>query len=165
LHDHPDFLSEYYFSLADAIPVHAVQLRNIVLAAFPPEAHLTEPDDAQTAAEDSKSIPIILSDYAAPIRQVDLVQVVDQLLTNPAQPALLSLVMERIANRPVTPLHASDSHYHTSLLNSIVLYIGVQTISQNRAKGEADFNASDAGVAIFEQLAKELEPEGMITFH
>ncbi|KAG1903876.1 CCR4-Not complex component, Not1-domain-containing protein [Suillus fuscotomentosus] len=34
LHDFPEFLSEYYFSLCDAIPPHCIQLRNTILSAF-----------------------------------------------------------------------------------------------------------------------------------
>ena len=45
LHDFPEFLSEYYFSLCDAIPPRCVQMRNIILSAYPtdlipPDPHL-----------------------------------------------------------------------------------------------------------------------------
>ncbi len=43
LHDFPDFLSEYYFSLCDAVPPRCIQLRNIILAAFPASATLPDP--------------------------------------------------------------------------------------------------------------------------
>lgn len=35
LHDFPEFLSDYHFSLCDAIPPTCVQMRNLVLSAFP----------------------------------------------------------------------------------------------------------------------------------
>ncbi|KAJ7074336.1 Not1-domain-containing protein [Mycena amicta] len=43
LHDFPEFLSEYYFSLCDVIPPRCIQLRNIILSAFPPTLILPDP--------------------------------------------------------------------------------------------------------------------------
>ena len=43
LHDFPEFLSEYYFSLCDVIPPRCIQLRNIVLSAYPPNVLLPDP--------------------------------------------------------------------------------------------------------------------------
>ena len=43
LHDFPEFLSEYYFSLCNIIPSRCVQLRNVILSAFPTTVHLPDP--------------------------------------------------------------------------------------------------------------------------
>ncbi|PNG99248.1 CCR4-NOT transcription complex subunit 1, partial [Tetrabaena socialis] len=43
LHDFPEFLCEHHFSLCEAIPAPAVQMRNLVLSAFPRNMRLPDP--------------------------------------------------------------------------------------------------------------------------
>jgi CCR4-NOT transcription complex subunit 1 len=43
LHDFPDFLCEYHYVLCDAIPTSCIQLRNLVLSAFPRQMRLPDP--------------------------------------------------------------------------------------------------------------------------
>jgi CCR4-NOT transcription complex subunit 1 len=43
LHDFPEFLCEYHFSLCDVIPPTCIQLRNLVLSAFPRSMRLPDP--------------------------------------------------------------------------------------------------------------------------
>ena len=43
LHDFPEFLSEYHISFCDVIPSTCVQLRNLVLSAFPRTMRLPDP--------------------------------------------------------------------------------------------------------------------------
>ncbi|KAJ1891203.1 CCR4-NOT core subunit cdc39, partial [Kickxella alabastrina] len=43
LHDFPEFLADYALSLCDAIPVGCVQLRNLLLSAYPRDMRLPEP--------------------------------------------------------------------------------------------------------------------------
>lgn len=43
LHDFPEFLSDYHLSFCDVIPPTCIQLRNLVLAAFPRSMRLPDP--------------------------------------------------------------------------------------------------------------------------
>jgi CCR4-NOT transcription complex subunit 1 len=43
LHDFPDFLSEYAYSFCEEIPDNFIQIRNIVLAAYPKSIRLQDP--------------------------------------------------------------------------------------------------------------------------
>jgi CCR4-NOT transcription complex subunit 1 len=43
LHDFPELLCDYHFSLCDAIPPNCVQLRNLVLSAYPRNMRLPDP--------------------------------------------------------------------------------------------------------------------------
>lgn len=43
LHDFPEFLSDYHLSFCDVIPPMCIQLRNLVLAAFPRSMRLPDP--------------------------------------------------------------------------------------------------------------------------
>lgn len=39
LHDYNDFLSEYAYVFVEEIPSHLIQIRNIILSAYPKEIH------------------------------------------------------------------------------------------------------------------------------
>lgn len=43
LHDFPEFLCDYHYSFCDVIPPTCIQLRNIILSAFPRSMHLPDP--------------------------------------------------------------------------------------------------------------------------
>src|SRR5690606_15089082 len=43
LHDFPEFLCEYCYELCDVIPPNAIQMRNLVLSAFPRQMRLPDP--------------------------------------------------------------------------------------------------------------------------
>ncbi len=43
LHDFPEFLGEYHTSLCDMIPSSSIQLRNLILSAFPRSMLLPDP--------------------------------------------------------------------------------------------------------------------------
>ena len=66
LHDKPVFLCEYHLALCDVIPPACVQLRNLVLSAFPPKMKLPDPFAPGLKVEeiaDIKASPRIRSDY------------------------------------------------------------------------------------------------------
>ena len=43
LHDFPEFLCEYHFQLCDVVPPSCIQMRNLILSAFPRNMRLPDP--------------------------------------------------------------------------------------------------------------------------
>lgn len=43
LHDFPEFLCEYHFPLCDVVPPSCIQMRNLILSAFPRNMRLPDP--------------------------------------------------------------------------------------------------------------------------
>ena len=43
LHDFPEFLCDYHFSFCDVIPPNCIQMRNLILSAFPRNMRLPDP--------------------------------------------------------------------------------------------------------------------------
>lgn len=43
LHDFPEFLCEHHFKLCDVIPASCIQMRNLILSAFPRNMRLPDP--------------------------------------------------------------------------------------------------------------------------
>ena len=43
LHDYPEFLCQHFYQLCDAVPPSCIQLRNLILSAFPTDMKLPDP--------------------------------------------------------------------------------------------------------------------------
>lgn len=162
LHDFPEFLSEYYFTLCDVIPSRCIQLRNIVLSAFPPSVALPDPHLRSVKFDsipEMGPIPPILSDFTSGLKSGDLRSYLDQYLLNRGTPSFLPSLKERLRLPPTES--SSTETYNLSLINSLVMYIGVSSVAQAKARsGSSLFNASDDGVVALQYLATNLDVEG-----
>ncbi|KAF9244222.1 Not1-domain-containing protein [Melanogaster broomeanus] len=162
LHDFPEFLSEYYFSLCDVIPPRCIQLRNIILSAFPLSIVLPDPHLRNIKFDtipEMGPIPPILSDFASGLKSADLRNGLDQYLLNRGSPAFLASLKERLKLSAV-PEGATET-YNLSLINSLVMYIGVSSVVQAKSRsGSSVFVPSDPGVVALQYLAINLDIEG-----
>ena len=164
LHDFPDFLSENYFSLCDVVPPHCIQLRNIILSAYP--MHITLPDPHRTLANDPVfdvgAIPPILSDLSSNIKPGDLRVYLDQYLVGRSNSPLITTLKNRLLL--TTPGDDGSDAYNLSMMNALVMHIGVSSVVQAKAtSGSSFFNPEDPGVALLKSLAEELDAEGQRT--
>lgn len=157
LHDFPEFLSEYYFTLCDVIPPRCIQLRNLILSAFPPTITLPDPH-LRNHVPEMGPIPPVLSDFASGLKSNDLRGYLDQYLLNRGTPSFLASLPDRLKSNPSD---AEASPYNLSLINSLVMYIGVSSVAQAKARsGSSLFVASDPGVVALQYLAMNLDVEG-----
>ncbi|CCM03832.1 uncharacterized protein FIBRA_05981 [Fibroporia radiculosa] len=162
LHDFPEFLSEYYFTLCDMIPDRCVQLRNIILSAYPPanvppDPHLCNVDFESLT--ETGPIPPILSDFASNLKTGDLRAYLDQQLLGRGSPSFLPSLKERLKLNSNS--EGVSETYNVSLMNSLVMYIGVSSVAQAKARsGNSLFVSSDPGVVVLHYLAANLDIEG-----
>ncbi|KAG6832730.1 hypothetical protein H0H92_012302 [Tricholoma furcatifolium] len=161
LHDFPEFLSEYYFSLCDMVPPNCIQLRNIILSAFPPSIALPDPylrNIKFDAIPDMGPIPPILSDFSSGLKNGDLRNYLDQYLLNRGTPSFLPSLKDQL-KLPGASADSTDA-YNLALINSLVMYIGVSSVAQAKARsGSSLFNATDPGVVTLQYLAANLDAE------
>ena len=164
LHDFPEFLSEYYFTLCDAIPSRCIQLRNIVLSAYPPSCILPDPHLVHTRFEsipEMGPIPPILSDFTLVLKNGDLRTLLDQCLLNRVTTSPLSVLADRLRLPQAT---STGEMYSLTLVNATVMYIGVSSVAQAKARsGSALFAPGDPGVVAMTYLAVNLDTEGTST--
>merc|ERR1719327_2553836 len=83
LHDFPEFLSDNHFLFCDVLPVCCVQMRNLVLSAFPRNMKLPDPFMPNLKVDllpDIKVAPRILSNYTTTLLQLHLKADVDNFL-------------------------------------------------------------------------------------
>lgn len=163
LHDFPEFLSEYYFTLCDIIPPRCVQLRNVILSAFPPTIMLPDPHLRNVKFDsipEMGPIPPVLSDFSSILKTGDLRTYLDQYLLNRGSPSFLASLKDRL-RLPGVQEGAAET-YNMSLMNSLVMYIGVSSVAQAKARsGSSLFVDSDPGVVALQYLVTNLDAEGV----
>jgi CCR4-NOT transcription complex subunit 1 len=163
LHDFPEFLSEYYFSICDVIPPRCIQLRNVVLSAFPPKLRLPDPHlrdlDLDTLPE-MGPIPPFLSDFTAALSGGDLRDSLDKYLLNRGSVAFLNALKDSLLS-PRYLVDSSSEKYNLPLINALVMYVGVSSVAQAKARsGSSLFVPTDPGVTLLLRLASDMDAEG-----
>jgi len=165
MHDFPEFLVEFYHTLSTAIPPHCVQLRNIVLAAFP-QSEAPLPDCYKRLDQlvpEMQRFPTVRSDYMSALATGNVKGGIDQYVRTgvPALQAIVSDLKNRIAVKPMTPDGPVVVTWNHTLLHATVFYLGTTAISRRAAQtGVAEFDSKAPEVALIINLAFALDAEG-----
>lgn len=78
LHDFPEFLCDYHYAFCDVIPPNCIQMRNLVLSAFPRNMRLPDPFTPNLKVDMLSDIahpPRIMTDFANMIQPVSFQKV------------------------------------------------------------------------------------------
>lgn len=177
LHDFPEFLCDYHFTFCDVIPPSCIQMRNIILSAFPRNMRLPDPSTPNLKidllAEISQS-PRILSEVDAALKAKQMKTDVDEYLkqTRPQGSSFLTELKQKLL-LPPSEVAAAGTSYNVPLINSLVLYVGMQAIQQLQARsGHAQSSQNvplavflvGAALEIFQALIGDLDTEGRYLF-
>ncbi|KAJ1735111.1 CCR4-NOT core subunit cdc39 [Coemansia sp. Benny D160-2] len=171
LHDFPEFLADYALRLCDSIPASCVQLRNLLLSAYPREMRLPEPLTPNLKIdllpEVSRS-PAIPFDYAKALGPGYLKSDLESYLTsrkpeNFASTALSQLSTQAAASETATPKDDAAAtslteRYDVAKINAFVLHIVVRIteMAENSARDEAQRDALE----LLKAMLVEADPEG-----
>jgi CCR4-NOT transcription complex subunit 1 len=156
LHDFPEFLCDYHYSFCDVIPATCIQLRNLILSAFPRSMRLPDPFTPNLKIDllpEINQSPRILSDFTIIIEENNLKKEIDQYLDTGKAPSTNFL-----KDLPGRFKNASDSRnvagYNVALVNAVVFYVGTVAI----AKGTPVHQGPS--MEIYQYLLSELDSEG-----
>ncbi|KAL0482117.1 CCR4-NOT transcription complex subunit 1 [Acrasis kona] len=180
LHDFSEFLCDYHFSLCDVIPPSCIQMRNLILSAFPRHMRLPDPFTPHLKVDllpEINTSPKIFSDYAASLisqnHQDGIKDHIDQYLKNRTPVLFLNELKNNLLNHDYKPssqssandhVHMSCTRYNVTLINSLVLYVGVQAINQLQVPGGRAPIVNSPAMDIFQKLVMDLDPEGRYVF-
>lgn len=176
LHDFPEFLCDYHFTFCDVIPPSCIQMRNIILSAFPRNMRLPDPSTPNLKidllAEISQS-PRILSEVDAALKAKQMKNDVDEYLKTRQQgSSFFSDLKQKLFLAP-SEVATAGTHYNVPLINSLVLYVGMQAIQQLQARSAHAQSTPGAPLAvflvgaaldIFQTLIVDLDTEGRYLF-
>lgn len=156
LHDFPEFLCDYHYSFCDVIPSTCIQMRNLILSAFPRSMRLPDPFTPNLKIDLLPEIhqsPRILSDFTAIIENCGLKKDLDQYFSTSKMPStgFLNELPGRLLN--------ANKGYNVSLVNAVVFYLGTTTISK-----KTTFHQGPA-MEIYQYLLSELDSEGKQTWY
>ncbi|CAD7076764.1 unnamed protein product [Hermetia illucens] len=165
LHDFPEFLCDYHFGFCDVIPPNCIQMRNIILAAFPRNMRLPDPFTPNLKVDmlpETATAPRIYTDYVKNIQPLMFKKDLDSYLKARAPVTFLSELRGhlQISNEP-------GSRYNIPLMNALVLYVGTQAIIHIRSKNLVPNMTTivhSAHMDIFQNLAVDLDNEGRYLF-
>ncbi|KAJ3039081.1 hypothetical protein HDV00_012639 [Rhizophlyctis rosea] len=164
LHDFPEFLCDFHFSFVDVIPHSCIQLRNLILSAFPKDMRLPDPFTPNLKVDLLPEInqpPHVLSDYTSSLIQNNFKHDIETYLRTRAPPSFLTDLRQRLM-LPEGAVSETGTKYNVPAINSLVLFVGVQAIMQAQARapqGAAPI-AQSAPMDIFQTLVVELDTEG-----
>lgn len=169
LHDFPEFLCDHHFNLCDNIPPSCIQMRNLILSAFPRNMRLPDPFTPNLKVDllpEISQSPRILadSDHRGVFRNKPLRAELDHYLKARQPSSFCSELGQRLLLAPHESL-VCGTRYNVPLLNALVLYVGIQAIAQLQSKtpqGEANQSpiTHSAPMDVFQRLVTELDTEG-----
>ncbi|GAA5970047.1 hypothetical protein JCM3765_004764 [Sporobolomyces pararoseus] len=165
LHDFPEFLSQAYYALGDAIPSSCIQLHNLVLSAFPVDAGIRLPDPLQPALKlealpETQVAPHLLTDYTIALSTADLRTSLDQYLSSKQPANFATTIKDRLSLAGAQDKPERDPKFNVPLINSLVLYLGVVALNSSKAKtGSVQYDAQSESAKLLRQLVDEVEPE------
>ncbi|EFX65338.1 hypothetical protein DAPPUDRAFT_117361 [Daphnia pulex] len=155
LHDFPEFLCDYHYGFCDVIPPNCIQMRNLILSAFPRNMRLPDPFTPNLKVDMLPEIshaPRVLTHFA------DLYSY----LKTRGPVTFLSELRSVVQVSPEPGMH-----YNLPLLNALVLYVGTQAIQSIQTKGLSPSmatNGHSSYMDIFQSLAVNLDTEGRYLF-
>ena len=168
LHDFPEFLSQAYYALGDAIPPSCIQLHNLVLSAFPVDAGIRLPDPLQPALKlellpETQLAPPFLTDYTIALSTGNLRASIDQYLSTQQPSSFVSTFKDRLALSGAAEKSERDPKFNVPLINSLVLYCGVVALNASKSKtGAVKYETQSESAKLLRQLIQEVEPEGRL---
>jgi len=168
LHDFPEFLCDYHFSFCDVIPGTCVQLRNLILSAFPRSMRLPDPFTPNLKVDllpEINQSPRILSNCSKSLLANNFRQAIDMYLKTRSPVSFLIDLRSKLL-LPQNEAYAAGTKYNVPVINSLVLYVGVQAIHQIHSKTPHQSSpiTHSAPMDIFQELVVDLDTEGRYHF-
>ncbi|CAJ1359970.1 unnamed protein product [Effrenium voratum] len=125
LHDFPEFLSDYHMAFCDVIPWQCVQIRNLILAAFPSSMKLPDPFTQSLKVDmlpEVKVTPTINSTYLSRIMVCGLKADIDSFIRT-RDKSILENIRKKLLADPKLAIE-TGTKYNIPLLNATILYAG-----------------------------------------
>jgi len=166
LHDFPDFLCDYHYAFCDVISPNCIQMRNLILSAFPRNMRLPDPFTPNLKVDmlpDIAQPPRILTTFANMIQPATFKKDLDSYLKSRSPVTFLSDLRSNLQVQTNDP----GSKYNLPLMNALVLYVGTTAIQHIQVKGltpSMSTIAHSAHMDIFQNLAVDLDTEGRYLF-
>jgi CCR4-NOT transcription complex subunit 1 len=159
LHDYPEFFCDYHFNFCNNIPTNCIQLRNLVLSAFPRNMRLPDPFSPNLKIDQLPTIqqpPSMISNHAKVLERYNLLKDIKPYLETRQPASFLQNVTKLVLLPPEQQVH---TRFNVPVINALVLYTGAVASSSIGASVERQ-----AAVGLFMKLLRDLDNEGRYLF-
>ena len=146
LHDFPSFLAGYHLSFCNVIPENCVQLRNLILSAFPRGMVLPDPFTPNLKIDllpDISKSPVVLSNVAGPLTAMR--SELDNYLKNHHPTEFLHGLLPRLCKDGTQEIDVAR-------VNALVLYVGMHAIASLQNSQISQSLAHTAEIEILKKL-------------
>ncbi|XP_055951329.1 CCR4-NOT transcription complex subunit 1-like isoform X2 [Argiope bruennichi] len=165
LHDFPEFLCDYHYGFCDVIAPNCIQMRNLILSAFPRNMRLPDPFTPNLKVDllpEITQAPRILANFNNLIQPPSFKKDLDSYIKTRAPVTFLSELRTslQVSNEP-------GMRYNIPLINALVLYVGTQAIQYIQNKGNTPNMSTithSSHMDIFQNLAVDSDTEGRYLF-
>jgi CCR4-NOT transcription complex subunit 1 len=167
-HDFPEFLVEFYHTIITAIPTHCIQMRNIVLCAFP-QSEVPLPDHYKRLDQllpEMQIFPTVRSDFSGALSSGNVRAAIDQHVRSgvPPEQAIIGELKNRIAVKTMSPTGETTITWNHTLLHAVVFYLGTTCIARcAQQTGIAEFDANMSEVGLLIGLLYAFDAEGELS--
>ena len=157
LHDFPQFFCDYHFVLCNNIPTTCIQLRNLILSAFPSNLRLPDPFSPNLKIDTLPGIQqppsgFVLAAHAKILERCNLLEDLDAHLKHGGSSIFMNSVTKLVLLPPEQQLH---TRFNTPVINALVLYAGAIASSSPGSSVERQ-----SAVTLFMKLLRDLDTEG-----
>lgn len=169
LHDFPEFLAAYHHSLCDLVPDACIQMRNLVLSAFPRDHRLPDPFSPHLKVDqlpEAGQAPLLLSDYQAALIHGGP-GFKDQLqgyLANRGPASFLASLKTTLllpgasSTEDTTPTASFTQRYNVPLINAMIMTCGITCLEKSSTI--LNGQQSDATTDLIQTCMTDLGAEG-----
>lgn len=160
LHDFPEYLCSYHSSFCDVIPVTCVQLRNLILSAFPRNMRLPgklelfftldpfTPNLKVDLLPEVSQPPVVLGDFIQYLGEE--IKSIDNYLHSRSP---ISFLLD-LSSKLKTP------NYDVKKINALVIYIGMQASEKSQSRVISNPITKSAPMDIYQHLIADFDSEG-----
>ncbi len=159
LHDYPEFLCDFHFNFVNALPEHCIQLKNVILSAFPKIIQPPNPFGRNLKVDllqEVKTQPRIL---ANPDNYLSLMNIKEDLENyfRVKKVQLITQICDKMMNSE--ELVGSKRRINSNVINAIVLFIA----NQASTKQNFEINHKES-MELFKSMVLKLNDETRMVF-
>lgn len=160
-HDFPEFLAQYHFTLCEAIPPNCVQLRNLILSAYPQStADVPDPFRQNLKVDlltEMRVPPRISGDVFKVLRETGLQDLLQIAVNGPSFNEEIMKTLVAACESPYRTQNGIEYAVNLPVINAIVLYVGMSAIETG---SEPNIQLQSKPATILMRLGFDLNIEG-----
>lgn len=162
LKDYPQFLCDFHFSFVNALPDHAVQLKNMILAAFPKCIQPPSPFSQDLKVDTMLDVrdPRILSDYEAYLKVNGLKDDLESYFSSRNPMVINQICLKMMSSKERVSGKVIPS---SSVINAVVLFIAQKTCDEKKI-GQETQQKEKENIELFKEITVQLNEETRLSF-